>query len=257
MEDEPHCKKPKTEAADEGTAAAAVSVPSIAQILAECEEQWAAMCAAPSTHPLQALRDALRNKDYRRSFCKAALREMLIVNPTMTTSVMKEINLDDALVESVGCAGETHLLIVGYERMKGLDWPVMWKGDPNLLRLGDVWRRALTSGAGLDTTARSLKVCVSRDMCGVPLGKELLFAGYTGGSTLGAGSLLLLYMLLNCKASPWQLPSVRAFVLSITRIKVVAVVHESAEHRTADAWRPGLSLLATVLIVGPGAAPDN
>ncbi len=86
--------------------------------------------------------------------------------------------------ESIGCAGEAHLLMIGYDRMKGLDWPVMWKRDPALNRMRDVWCRALTSGRGLDTTARSLKLCVAPEMCkpkGTELSKELLFAGYTSG----------------------------------------------------------------------------
>ena len=153
---------------------------------------------------------------------------------------MQSIVLEDALVESVGCSGEAHLLMMGYKRMKGLDWPVMWRNDPSIHRLLEVWHRALTSGRGLDLTARQLKVCVSRDMCELKngaLAKQLMFAGYTSGSTLGAGCLMLAFMLSKCKASPWQLEEVQAFLVSIARIKVTFVVHESPQARVADAWR--------------------
>ena len=115
----------------------------------------------------------------------------------------------------------------------------MWKGDPALFRLYSVWMRALTSGHGLDTTARNLKLCLSAQMCDLPDGQlatQLLFAGYTSGSTLGSGCLLLAFMLLNCKASPWQLDKVKAFMYSIARVKVTFVVHASPEARCADAW---------------------
>ena len=130
--------------------------------------------------------------------------------------------------------------MIGYNVVKGLDWPVMWKGDPVLFRLFSAWMRALTSGRGLDTTARNLKLCVSHQMCDLPEGQianQLLFAGYTSGSTLGSGCLLLAFMLLNCKASPWQLDKVKAFMKSIARMKVTLVVHSSAASRSADAWR--------------------
>ena len=77
--------------------------------------------------------------------------------------------------------------MIGYNMVKGLDWPVMWKGDPALFRLYSVWMRALTSGHGLDTTARNLKLCVSTQMCDLPNGQlatQLLFVDYTSGSTL-------------------------------------------------------------------------
>ena len=153
---------------------------------------------------------------------------------------MQSIRLDDALVENVGCSGECHLLMIGYDKMKGIDWPVFWKKDPPIARLQDVWRSALMSGRGLDLSNRSLKLCVASSLCDLAAGalsKELLFAGYTAGSTTGSGALLLAIMLLRCKASPWQLQNVKAFLISIARIKVTFVVHQSATHRAADAWR--------------------
>ena len=220
------------------------------EIVADCQAQWVAWCQ--KGHPLDCLRQALQDSAYRTSVLKQLFTRMKEVHPTMPSTVMQRINLADAEQEGIGCSGEAHIFMAGYNLMKGLSWPVMWKGDPALCRLHVVWMRALTSGKGLDTTSRSLKLCVSAQMCNLPpdqpggLAQQLLFAGYTSGSTLGSGCLLLAYMLLNCKASPWQHPKVRAFMTSIARVKVTFVVHESPDARCADAWST-----ATITIASP------
>ncbi len=140
----------------------------------------------------------------------------------------------------------------GYEKVRGLDWPVMWKKDPCVKRLREVWLRALTSGRGLDTTSRSLKACISGEMCkvkGRELSNEMLFAGYVSGSTLGSASLCLAWMLMEIsqRSSPWQIPEVQAFVRSISRIKAVFVVYDSPVDRAADAWRT-LAILSSVFV---------
>ena len=209
--------------------------PDLKVIVAECEAQWSAWCE--KGHPLDCLRQALQDAAYRTSVLKQLFGHMKEVHPTMPSTLMQRINLDDAMQEGIGCNGEAHLFMAGYNLMKGLDWPVMWKGDPALCRLHSVWMRALTSGRGLDTTSRNLKLCVSTHMCNLPAGalaNQLLFAGYTAGSTLGSACLLLAFMLLNCKASPWQLDKVKAFMYSIARVKVTFVVHASPEARCAD-----------------------
>ena len=168
--------------------------------------------------------------------------------------IRDSINLHDAQQEGIGCSGEAHLFMVGYNVMKGLNWPAMWKGNPPLCRLHNVWMRALTSGRGLDTASRSLKLCISQQMCNLPVGtlaNQLLFAGYTSGSTVGSGCLLLAYMLINCKASPWQLPNVKAFMYSIARVKVTFIVHASPEARCCDAW----SILITIMIITISLTP--
>ena len=198
---------------------------------------------------MDCLRQALQDSAYRTSVLKQLFTRMKEVHPTMPSTVMQCINLADAMQEGIGCNGEAHLFMAGYNLMKGLSWPVMWKGDPALCRLHNVWTRALTSGKGLDTTSRNLKLCVSAQMCNLPpggLAQQLFFARYTSGSTLGSGSLLLANMLLNCKASPWQHPKVRAFMTSIARVKVTFVVHESPAARCADAWST-----ATVTVTSP------
>ena len=136
--------------------------------------------------------------------------------------------------------------MIGYNVMKTLRWPVMWKSLPACKRLRDVWLRALTSGRGLDTTGKSLKLCIPSDVCrleGAKLSNELLFAGYVSGSTLGGGSLLLAWMLLEVsrERSPWEVPEVVAFMKSIARIKTVFVIYDNPMERAADAWRTRLA----------------
>ena len=207
-------------------------------VVADCQAQWNEWCQ--TGHPLEHLRQSLQQTEYRKEVLKTLFHQMKIVHPDMPKTLLSRIILSDAVDESIGCSGEGHLFMIGYNVVKGLNWPVMWKGDPALFRLHSVWMRALTSGRGLDTTARNLKLCVSQQMCDLPEGdiaNQLLFAGYTSGSTLGSGCLLLAFMLLNCKASPWQLDKVKAFMKSIARVKVTFVVHKSAASRSADAWR--------------------
>ena len=207
-------------------------------VVKDCQAQWGVWCQ--TGHPLEHLRQSLQETEYRTEVLRTLFQHMKIVHPDMPKTLLSRINLSDAVDESIGCSGEGHLFMIGYNVVKGLDWPVMWKGDPALFRLHSVWMRALTSGRGLDTTARNLKLCVSQQMCDLPEGNianQLLFAGYTSGSTLGSGCLLLAFMLLNCKASPWQLDKVKAFMKSIARVKVTFVVHKSAASRSADAWR--------------------
>ncbi len=227
--------------------AALADNPDLRVIVADCEAQWAAWCQ--KGHPLAQLRENLQDPTYRSQVLRSLVQHMKEAHPDMRRTLLQKITLTDAQQEGIGCSGEAHLFMIGYSVMKGLDWPAMWKGDPALFRLHSVWMRALTSGTGLDTTVRSLKLCVAPQMCDLEpgaLAKELLFAGYTAGSTLGSACFLLAFMLLHCKASPWQLPQVRAFMHSIARVKVTFVVHTSAEARAADAWRTlGVTLCMT------------
>ena len=234
---EPLRKKCKLEQGCQPLAAPLSEDPGLMDIIGDCQVQWFMLCR--QGHPLDCLRQALQDSAYRTSVFRQLLTRMKEVHPEMPSTVMQHINLADAMQEGIGCSGEAHLFMAGYDLMTGLDWPVMWKGDPALSQLHSVWMRAIRSGKGLDTTARNLKLCVSAQMCNlVPgaLAQEILFAGYTSGSTLGSGCLLLAYMLLNCKASPWQHPNVRAFMNSIARVKVTFVVHASPDARCANAW---------------------
>ena len=57
------------------------------------------------------------------------------------------------------------------------------------------------SGKGCDTTTKALKLAVAKEFGNRDLSKLVMFAGYAAGSTLGGGSLLLLYMLTQFPAS--------------------------------------------------------
>ena len=76
------------------------------------------------------------------------------------------------------------------------------KGPPEKLIkwLKRSWRE------GLDTTQRSLKLCVGPATCAGSVADKLLFAGYGGGSTLGAaqtvGMLLFLQLPKELRATP-------------------------------------------------------
>jgi hypothetical protein len=70
-------------------------------------------------------------------------------------------------------------------------------------------------------TSRSLKFAVAESLCGKNLRKQVLFAGYSAGSTLGGGSLLLLWLLINAPApggNPSDTMEAKAFVCSIARL---------------------------------------
>ena len=132
-------------------------------VVKDCQAQWGVWCQ--TGHPLEHLRQSLQQTEYRKEVLKTLFHQMKIVHPDMPKTLLSRINLSDAVDESIGCSGEGHLFMIGYNVVKGLDWPVMWKGDPALFRLYSVWMQALTSGRGLDTTARNLKLCVCPIRC--------------------------------------------------------------------------------------------
>ena len=95
------------------------------------------------------------------------------------------------------------------------------------------------SGKGCDTTTKALKLAVAKEFGGKDLSKLVSFAGYAAGSTLGGGSLLLLYMLTQFPASGGDVrsvPEVHTFLTTIARLKVTFVIYETAAERSIDAW---------------------
>ena len=112
-------------------------------------------------------------------------------HPEMSEKCMGSICLKDAEDLAMGASGECHLLNLGMDTVKGLDWPVFPKGPPPVARIFTVWQRCLTSGRGLDLTSRSLKLCVARNERGQNIFGKLMFAGYTNGSTLRLGQSIL------------------------------------------------------------------
>ena len=195
-----------------------------------------------SQHPMIFLQEYFRDPDVKKAFSLSALTRMQEAHPRMSETCMKSIRLKDAEDCAMGASGECHLLNLGLDTVKALDWPVFPKGPPPVARLFTVWQRCLTSGRGLDLTDRSLKLCVASSECDQQQGifGKMMFAGYTNGSTLGLGSYILLWMLAKIEtegACPWQLPEVAGFLRSIARIKATFLVYKGPEDRRNDAWR--------------------
>ena len=169
---------------------------------------------------------------------------------------MSKVVLAYAMQTDIGCSGEAHLLMPGFDRMQGVNFPVFWKGNPAIDRIWEVMDRALTQ-EGLNTTSKQLKLAVAKDFCEKDLSKQMLFAGYASGSTLGAGGLMLLLLLTEYPATGgdvWSLPGVRKFMLSIARLKCNFVVYGNSTERTIDAWSAlgfHLELLPGSTGVGP------
>ena len=173
-------------------------------------------------HPLQYLRQTLKSKEAKREFCKLALKGMLTAHPDMRATCMSKINLTDAMQTNIGCSGEAHLLMSGFDRMQGSNIPVFWKGNPSVDRIWDVMARALLV-EGLNTTTKQIKLAVARELCDKDLGKQMLFAGYASGSTVGAAGIMLLLLLSEFPATGgnvWSVPEVKRFMLKLCPIEV-------------------------------------
>ena len=212
-------------------------VPSLKDVFDWCKHLWDSIVKVE--HPLVHLRQSLKSKEAKVHFCRTAIQAMEGAHPAMRSTCMKTIQSDDAQTTHIGCSGEAHLLMAGFDKMQGAAVPVFWKGDPATDRLWAVVERALMSGKGCDTTTKALKLAVAKEFGNRDLSKLVLFAGYAAGSTLGGGSLLLLYMLTQFPASGgdvWSVPEVHTFLTTITRLKVTFVIYESAAERSIDAW---------------------
>ena len=212
-------------------------VPRLKDVFDWCKCMWDSIVKVE--HPLVHLRQSLKSKEAKVHFCRTAIQAMEGAHPAMRSTCMKTIQSDDAQTTHIGCSGEAHLLMAGFDKMQGTAVPVFWKGDPATDRLWAVVERALMSGKGCDTTTKALKLAVAKEFGNRDLSKLVLFAGYAAGSTLGGGSLLLLYMLTQFPASGgdvWSVPEVHTFLTTIARLKVTFVIYESAADRSIDAW---------------------
>lgn len=82
-----------------------------------------------------------------------------------------------------------------------------------------------------------MKLVVSPGYLDKDLTKELFIAGYVAGSTRGSAATLLVFMLTQLPLSPWEVPEVQAFMMSVARLKVTFVVYLDGQSRAVDAWR--------------------
>lgn len=119
-------------------------------IVGEVAEIWKAMC--DGRHPVETLREALNSKEAKLSFCRTMKHRMSDVYPEFHEKCTKFVNRNDAMQESIGHAGEAHLLMLGINQMSN-GMSVFWKKLPAISRIEDCWRTALTSGTGLDTAS--------------------------------------------------------------------------------------------------------
>ena len=69
-------------------------------------------------------------------------------------------------------------------------------------------------------TSAALKLVVSPNYLDKDLTRELFVAGYVAGSTRGSAATVLAFMLTQLPLEPWDVPEVRAFMLSVARLKV-------------------------------------
>jgi len=69
-------------------------------------------------------------------------------------------------------------------------------------------------------TSAALKLVVSPNYLDKDLMRELFVAGYVAGSTRGSAATVMAFMLTQLPLEPWDVLEVRAFMLSVARLKV-------------------------------------
>ena len=155
-------------------------------------------------HPVDWLLQQLGDADKKKAFAHSAVKILLEVDGDFPKVCTKTIDLNRALQVEAGDPGIAHVLMLGIDKVANSMMSVWWhgKGPPAKLTkwLKRSWRE------GLDTTQRSLKLCVGRATCAGSVADKLMFAGYGGGSTLGAaqtvGMLLFLQLPKELRATP-------------------------------------------------------
>ena len=171
---------------------------------AELEADLDKLLGGITGHPLDWLLQELGDAEKKKAFAHSAAKILLEVDPDFPKVCTRTINLDRALQVEAGDPGTAHVLMLGIDKVANSTMSVWWhgKGPPAKLTkwLKRSWRE------GLDTTQRSLKLCVGRDTCSSSVADKLMFAGYGGGSTLGAaqtlGMLLFIQLPKELRATP-------------------------------------------------------
>lgn len=64
---------------------------SLAQVMADCERQWAQMCAG-GRHPIESLMESLKSTDLKKAFARNCRRELLRVCPDFASRGMDIIS---------------------------------------------------------------------------------------------------------------------------------------------------------------------
>ena len=155
-------------------------------------------------HPVDWLLQQLGDADKKKAFAHSAVKILLEVDPDFPKVCTKTIDLNRALQVEAGDPGIAHVLMLGIDKVANSMMSVWWhgKGPPAKLKkwLKRSWRE------GLDTTQRSLKLCVGRETCSSSVADKLMFAGYGGGSTLGAAQTLGMLLFLQLPKEPRATP---------------------------------------------------
>ena len=172
----------------------------VAELMADLDE----LLAGIPGHPVDWLVQELGDAEKKRAFANAAVKIMLEVDPEFPRVRAKGIDLDRALQVEAGDPGIAHVLMLGIDKVANSMMSVWWHGKSPPAKLIKWLKRSWLEG--LDTTQRSFKLCVGRETCSDQVSNKLMFAGYGGGSTLGAaqtlGMLLFLQLPKDLRATP-------------------------------------------------------
>lgn len=134
-----------------GSLASAECYADVSQVLDDCSQQWQEMCAS-GRHPIAFLVQALKTADLKKAYARNVRRELLKVNPNFGATCMQSIpeahrplamvshvsqgccvivcgpamsrvfsggvsvREADAALESIGAAGEAHVLMLGFDK---------------------------------------------------------------------------------------------------------------------------------------------
>ena len=143
------------------------------------------------THPVIFLRARLSSKAEKENLAKLMVPKLVGANPSMLTHLSPTVSADRA-TQDAGDAGVAHALMLSFEGVAGSPLDAFQRGLAPPAKIYEVLYRSLEEG--LDTSARSLQLAISRSSCDVPISKKIFFAGYCGGSSLGFAQSLAMYI---------------------------------------------------------------
>ena len=133
-------------------------------------------------HPVTFLREKLSSMAEKENLAKLMVPKLVGANPHMLTRLSQTVSADRA-TQDAGDAGVAHALMLSFEGVAGSPLDAFQRGLAPPAKIYEALFRSLEEG--LDTSARSLQLAISRSSCNVPITKKLFFAGYCGGSSLG------------------------------------------------------------------------
>ena len=219
-------------------------------------------------HPVEYLRRVLGTPEQKKALASALVPRMLSADADFPTVVTTTVDVGRALQVESGDPGIAHVLMLGLDTVAMSTMSVFWRGLCPKEKLIGWLKRSWKEG--LDTTQRSLKLVVGRGMCDSAISAKLFFAGYAGGSSLGAAQTLGAFLFTQLPKelpgdsrtrdagpavgsgctptarSPGKLPRpgscpqdatalLQPWLRSIARIRVTWVIYANPMDRTFDA----------------------